>query len=60
MTQIEAPTVRPAVRRFALRLDRCALLTDLAHDAFLNRAKADPGLKEVYRDQYAIAYAVVN
>ncbi len=36
------------------------VLTDLTHDAFLNRAKADPGLKEVYRDQYAIVFAVVN
>lgn len=34
------------------------VLTDLQHTAFINLAKKDPGLQEVFRDKYAIIYAV--
>ena len=34
------------------------ILTDLQHQAFLDRAKADPRLQEVYRDRYAAIFAV--
>jgi hypothetical protein len=36
------------------------VLSDLDHDGFLSRAEDDPGLKEVYRDQYAVIFEVVN
>jgi hypothetical protein len=28
------------------------------HEAFLQQAAVDPGLLEIYRDQYAVIYAV--
>ena len=34
------------------------VLSDLKHKAFLREAKNDPGLREVYRDQDAVVYAV--
>jgi hypothetical protein len=34
------------------------VLTDLQHDAFLGQAANDPRLKEVYRDQYTVVFAV--
>ncbi len=36
------------------------VVTDLQHTAFLNRAKDDPGLKEVFRDRYAAIFAVTR
>ncbi len=36
------------------------VLSDLQHQAFIERAKADPGLKEVYRDKYAVIFEVVR
>jgi hypothetical protein len=36
------------------------VLSDLQHDSFLQRAAADPGLKEVYRDKYAVIFEVVH
>jgi len=36
------------------------VLSDLQHEAFIDRAKADPGLKEVYRDKYAVIFEVVR
>jgi hypothetical protein len=36
------------------------ILTDLDHEAFLAKAKADPLLHEVYRDRYAVIYTVDN
>ncbi len=34
------------------------VITDLQHIAFLKQAKSDPGLKEVFRDQYAVVFTV--
>jgi hypothetical protein len=36
------------------------VLSDLQHDSFMKKAAADPGLKEVYRDKYAVIYEVVQ
>jgi hypothetical protein len=36
------------------------VLTDLQHSAFLRQAKDDPGLKEVFRDKYAVIFAVAD
>jgi len=36
------------------------VMTDLAHTSFLQKAKNDSGLKEVYRDQYAVLFAVAS
>jgi hypothetical protein len=34
------------------------VLTDLRHTAFINQARNDPGLTEVFRDKFRIIYAV--
>jgi len=34
------------------------VLTDLNHTAFIQQAAREPALKEVYRDQYAVVYAI--
>jgi hypothetical protein len=34
------------------------VLTDLNHTAFLEQAQNDPGLKEVFRDKYAVVFEV--
>lgn len=34
------------------------VLTDLKHTAFINQAKNDPGLTEVFRDKFSLVYAV--
>lgn len=34
------------------------LFSDLKHDAFLDKAAADPRLEELYRDKYAVIFAV--
>ena len=34
------------------------VFTDLKHENFIEEAEADPQLTELYRDQYAIIYAV--
>ena len=36
------------------------ILTDLKHKGFLREARADPGLEEVYRDEYAIIFQVLK
>lgn len=36
------------------------VLTDLKHKGFLKKAKADPHLEEVYQDEYAIIFQVIN
>ncbi len=36
------------------------VITDLAHTAFLKQAASDPGLKEVFRDKYAVVFAVTQ
>lgn len=36
------------------------VLSDLQHEAFIERAKADPGLKEAYRDKHAVIFEVVR
>lgn len=36
------------------------ILSDHRHGAFLERAEADPGLQEVYRDEDAVVFAVVG
>jgi hypothetical protein len=36
------------------------VLSDLQHEAFLERAQADAGLKEVYRDKYAVIFEVAR
>jgi hypothetical protein len=35
------------------------ILTDLAHDDFINQAELDQSLKEVYQDEEAIIYRVI-
>lgn len=35
------------------------VFSDLKHGDFIRRAEADPMLKEVYRDQYAVIYQVI-
>ena len=35
------------------------VITDLKHTAFLNQARNDPDLKEVFRDKYAVVFEVV-
>ncbi len=42
------------------RFNAAYVMTDLAHTSFLQKAKIDPGLHEVYRDQYAVLFTVVN
>jgi hypothetical protein len=34
------------------------VFSDVEHEAFLQQAAVDPGLLEIYRDQYAVIYAV--
>ncbi|CAG0926799.1 hypothetical protein TFLX_00205 [Thermoflexales bacterium] len=34
------------------------VITDLKHTAFLKQARNDPGLKEVFRDKYAVVFEV--
>jgi hypothetical protein len=34
------------------------IFSDLKHESFLAKAAADPSLKEIYRDEYAIIFAV--
>jgi hypothetical protein len=36
------------------------VVTDLVHTAFIDRARQDPGLAEVFRDRHAIVYSVKN
>jgi hypothetical protein len=36
------------------------VLTDLQHEAFIQEAEDDPGLEEVYRDEDAIVYRVLD
>ncbi len=36
------------------------VITDLQHTDFLNQAKNDPGLKEVFRDEYAVVFEVIR
>jgi hypothetical protein len=42
------------------RFEADYVFSDLEHDAFLQQADIDPGLKEIYRDEYAVIYAVVT
>ena len=35
------------------------VFSDLNHEAFMDQAETDPGLQEIYRDTYAIIYAVL-
>ena len=36
------------------------VITDLKHKSFLKQAKADPQLEEVYRDEYAVIFTLLN
>jgi hypothetical protein len=36
------------------------VMSDLNHDGFLRKAQDDPGLREVYRDEYAVIFEVAN
>lgn len=36
------------------------VFSDLEHRAFMNQAATDPYLQEIYRDQYAVIYAVLS
>ncbi|HMQ50496.1 MAG TPA: hypothetical protein PKE64_10380 [Anaerolineae bacterium] len=53
--QIESPG-----RDIATKFGADYVLTDLAHEAFLEQAQADPQLKEVYRDHDAVIFQVVR
>ncbi|MFQ5434468.1 MAG: hypothetical protein ACE5FD_06295, partial [Anaerolineae bacterium] len=35
------------------------VFSDLNHGNFMKKAEADPGVVEVYRDEYAVIYEVV-
>ena len=49
---------RPAAR-IAGRFEAAYALSDLRHQAFLARADADAGMREVYRDEYAVIYQIL-
>jgi hypothetical protein len=34
------------------------VFSDLGHDEFLDEAAGDPALREIYRDEYAVVFAV--
>lgn len=51
--QVELPSA--AIRE---RFGANYVFSDLNHDNFLAEAAADPGLEEVYRDEYAVIFAV--
>lgn len=36
------------------------ILSDLAHDAFINQAEADPRIREVYRDEEAVIFQIIT
>jgi hypothetical protein len=36
------------------------VFSDLNHDSFIEEAAGDPALREIYRDDYAVVYAVVG
>jgi len=36
------------------------VFSDLEHDAFLELAAGDPGLVEIYEDEYAVIFEVVD
>jgi asparagine N-glycosylation enzyme membrane subunit Stt3 len=36
------------------------IFSDLKHDDFIEEAEADPQIEELYRDEYAVIYAVLN
>ncbi len=56
MTQGEIVPISTAVYE---RFNHAAyIFSDLNHDAFLREAAADPGLQEIYRDEYAVIFAV--
>lgn len=52
--QVDQPS-RQIEGKFAARY----VLSDLKHTAFIRKAKADPGLEEVYRDDFAVIFRVV-
>jgi hypothetical protein len=53
--RLEAPA-QTIVEKFGARY----IITDLDHTAFLREADHDPQLAEVYRDQYAAIYQVLE
>lgn len=52
--QVDQPS-RQIEGKFAARY----VLSDLNHTAFIRKAKADPGLEEVYRDDFAVIFRIV-
>ena len=50
--------VRDPSRPIRERFGATHVLSDLKHKNFLKEAEADPQLVEVYRDDYAIIFAV--
>ena len=50
--------IQPASAVIRSRFGGDYVLTDLAHTAFINQAKTDSGLTEVFRDKFSIVYAV--
>ena len=42
----------------ASRFGASYVFSDLKHDDFIDEAHADPGLSEVYRDDYAVIFEV--
>jgi hypothetical protein len=53
--RVEGPS-EPIVHRFGARY----VMTDLKHDDFLDEAGDDPNLVEVFRDEYAVVFRVVQ
>jgi hypothetical protein len=51
--QVERPS-----EVIAVDYDAGWVFSDLEHDAFLRRAQVDPNMVEVYRDRYAIVFAI--
>lgn len=56
--QITQGKIKPASVAIRSRFGGDYVLTDLNHTAFINQAKDDPGLTEVFRDKFCIIYAV--
>ncbi len=56
--QITQGKVKPASAAIRSDFGGDYVLTDLRHTAFINQARNDPGLTEVFRDKFSIIYAV--
>ena len=56
--QITQGKVKSASATIRSRFGGDYVLTDIAHTDFIDQARDDPGLAEVFRDKFCIIYAV--